>query len=97
MKKNNVLVLAPHADDEILGCGASIAKHIEKKDNVYVSILTNANIGDSKLFSKNKINIIRKECKSSNNYLGVKKIIFRNFPAPKLDQFPIYKIADVIK
>lgn len=33
MKK--ILVLAPHTDDGELGCGATIAKHIEDGDNVY--------------------------------------------------------------
>ena len=38
--KKKVLVLAPHNDDETLGCGASIAKHIAKGDDVWVCTLT---------------------------------------------------------
>lgn len=40
--KNNVLFIAPHADDEILGCGATIYKMIQEGHNVYVLIMTNA-------------------------------------------------------
>ena len=50
MKK--ILVLAPHADDEILGCGGTIAKYSKLGSKVYVSILTNANIGAEELFQK---------------------------------------------
>ena len=32
----NVVVLAPHTDDEVLGCGGTIAKLIEKGYDVYV-------------------------------------------------------------
>ena len=48
--KKNILVIAPHADDEILGCGGSISKHIANGENVFILILTNANIGDNKIF-----------------------------------------------
>ena len=29
--KNNVLFIAPHADDEILGCGATIYKMVPRR------------------------------------------------------------------
>ena len=93
----NVLIIAPHADDEILGCGGIISKLVKKKINVYVAIMTNASKGDSKLFSINKIKIIRKEAEKANKILGVKKLFFYNFPAPKLDQYPSYKISIQIK
>lgn len=35
----DVLVLVPHADDEVLMCGGSIVKHIEQGDTVSVVIL----------------------------------------------------------
>lgn len=36
----NILVVAPHGDDEVLGCGGTIAKHIENGDNVISCIVT---------------------------------------------------------
>ena len=41
----NILVIAPHADDEILGCGGTIRKHVLGGDDVYVIIMTNAHVG----------------------------------------------------
>ena len=38
--------------------------------------MTNASKGDSKLFSKSKIKIIRNECLRANKKLGVKKFFF---------------------
>ena len=36
----HVLVIAPHADDEILGVGGTLARHIERGDSVEVLVLT---------------------------------------------------------
>lgn len=50
--KNNVLFIAPHADDEILGCGATIYKMVQEGHNVYVLIMTNASKSDPNIFSE---------------------------------------------
>jgi len=35
-----VLVVAPHPDDEILGCGGAIASHLARGDSVHVALVT---------------------------------------------------------
>lgn len=89
----NILVIAPHADDEILGCGATMAKHVANGDNVYVAILTNASVGAPELFSPESISEIRKEALQAHGLLGVKETFFMEFPAPALNAFPEYKIS----
>ena len=37
-----VLVIAPHPDDEVLGCGGTIKKHTNKGDEVHLCIVTRA-------------------------------------------------------
>jgi LmbE family N-acetylglucosaminyl deacetylase len=40
-----VLVVAPHPDDEILGCGGAIALHARRGDHVHVALVTSGEAG----------------------------------------------------
>lgn len=37
---SNILAIAPHPDDEIIGCGGCIIKHLQAKDDVFVVYCT---------------------------------------------------------
>ena len=91
--KNKILVVAPHADDEIIGCGATIAKAINNGDEVYIVIATNAHVGAPELFDEQAISKVREEALQAHTYLGVSKTFFLDFPAPALNAFPEYKIS----
>lgn len=95
--KKKILILSPHADDEILGCGGLISKYSKKNYDINVLVLTNANIGAPELYSDKDIIKIRNEAIKANNKIGTKKLYFENLPALILKNYPIYKIANVIK
>jgi LmbE family N-acetylglucosaminyl deacetylase len=90
---NKVIVVAPHPDDEIIGCGATIAKHISEGDEVYIIVATNASIGAPELFTQDQVNSTRNEALVAHNVLGVTKTFFLDFPAPALNAHPEYKIS----
>ena len=88
-----VLVVAPHADDEVLGCGGVIAKHSYEGDSVHVVVMTNASVGAPELFSVEDVLAIREEAIKSHDKLGVKNTIFLDFPAPNLTNAKHYQIS----
>ena len=96
-----ILVIAPHPDDEVLGCGGTIAKASDNGDDVYLCIVTKAYTPDwSEEFIKNR----PKEVKKSNQILGIKKTYFLDYPTVKLDTIPqkelngsLVKIVNEIK
>jgi len=89
----NILVIAPHPDDEVLGCGGTIKKHTNKGDNVYLCIVTKAYTPDwSKAFIENR----KKEIACAKGVLGIKEIFFLDLPTVKLDTVPQKKLNDLI-
>lgn len=93
-----VLVIAPHPDDEIIGVGGTIAKRAKASDEVYVCIVTK---GKMPLFNPEFIEQGRRECRKADAELGVKEVIFLDFPAVMLETVPRYelngKIFDVVQ
>jgi N-acetylglucosamine malate deacetylase 1 len=88
--EKNILVVAPHPDDEVLGCGGVIAKYANLGLKVYVLIVTR---GTPKLYSSDKIDNIRREAQSAHRILGVAETVFLDFPAPELDIISLAEIS----
>lgn len=87
-----ILVVAPHPDDEVFGCGGTIAKYSKAGHEVHVLIVTK---GDD-LFNPQLIEEGRKEALKAHMLLGVKETHFADLPAIKLDTIPQYRINDVL-
>jgi LmbE family N-acetylglucosaminyl deacetylase/glycosyltransferase involved in cell wall biosynthesis len=73
-----VLVLAPHPDDETLGCGGSLALHAEAGDPVKILFLTNGAKGDSTgKIEKNRYMALRQgEAERACECMGVTELEF---------------------
>ncbi len=80
MKK--ILIVAPHPDDEVLGCGGIMKKFADLGESVYVVVITR---GTPKMYADEKITNIRNEALTSHTILGVKETKFFDFHAPELD------------
>ena len=89
----NILIVAPHCDDEVLGCGGIMAKYAKDHYNVFVAIITNGHIGAPELFKKEGTEKVREEALEAHDLLGVQKTYFLDFPAPRLDSIPAYKLS----
>ena len=88
-----VLVIAPHPDDEVLGCGGVMARHATNGDDVHVVVGTR---GIEEKFPAAFIDKIRSELANAHAVLGVQRVKYLDFPAPCLDTVPRYKIADAL-
>lgn len=58
----NVLVLAPHADDEVFGCGGAIIRHVKQGDLVKVIIITDGSAA-----------VMHPDRESKARYIGIRQ------------------------
>lgn len=90
----NILVVAAHPDDGVLGCGGVIAKHIESGDKVTVVTFTNGI--SSRINVTNKEKTIReKEHDSASTILGI-TVIGHNYADQELDVLSLLFLSRVI-
>jgi LmbE family N-acetylglucosaminyl deacetylase len=90
------LVVAAHADDETLGCGGTIARHVSEGDTVHVMIMTNGvgarGDGDEKAIKE------RQEAfHKAMSILGVQKTYENDFPDNRMDTFPLLEITQSVE
>lgn len=88
----NVLVIAPHPDDEVLGCGGTIHRLAGQGHRVTVAIATR---GWSPLYSPESVEQVRDEARRASDHLGVAELQFLDLPVTQLKDLPAHKINKV--
>lgn len=103
MKKNNrrILIIAAHPDDEVLGCGGTIAKYAKAGSKIYCLFLgkgksSRFEIKNNKAIKKEQKFLI-KETQKAAEIIGISKIFFADFPDQKYDTIPLVKIIKAIE
>jgi LmbE family N-acetylglucosaminyl deacetylase len=90
------LVVAAHPDDEILGCGGTVARHVAEGDSVKLLIMTDG--VSSRLITKQLDKINRtKALKSAAKILGVQNFVQFNLPDNQMDTVPLLEIVKTIE
>jgi LmbE family N-acetylglucosaminyl deacetylase len=92
---NNILVVAAHPDDEVLGCGGTIRKHIQNGDNVSVLILSDG-VTSRNIAGNNKLEISERNssCNKANKILGVKNLFLESYSDNQMDK---HSLLDIVK
>ena len=97
----NILIIAAHPDDEILGCGGTIARLNKEGYKITTLILgegisSRDDIRDIKKREKNILEL-KEEAKRANAILGVREVFFHDFPDNRFDTVPFLDIVKVIE
>ena len=96
-----ILVIAAHPDDEVLGCGGTIARLTSEGSNVYTLILgegvTSRDRKRDLAKRENEIAELKKQAENANRILGVKKVYTFDFPDNRFDSVPLLDIIKTIE
>lgn len=87
-----VLVVAPHADDETLGAGGSIARFVRAGHHVTVAVMTGHGEEEHPLWPRRVWDAVRDEAREAHAALGVAKVIYREVPAACVAEYPSWKL-----
>lgn len=79
-----VLVIAPHMDDEVLGCGGTIARHVENGNTVTVCVVAHRAYNHKYDPLENQQELAA--CNSARSVLGYQEFQFLDLPDERLDE-----------
>ena len=88
---NKVQVLVAHPDDEVIGCGGTIARHVKNGDTVQVVFLADG------FGSRDGGNDRSNPASGAAKFLGCNPPIFLNLPDNQLDTLPLLDIVKKIE
>jgi LmbE family N-acetylglucosaminyl deacetylase len=90
----NVIVISAHPDDEVLGCGGTLAKHRDNGDKIYWIITTG--IFEDTGFSKERVQTRREEIDIISSKLGIKEVFKLGYPTMTLTDETLIKMIPEI-
>ena len=73
---NRVMVISPHPDDESIGCGGTICRHVAAGDPVHVEVLTSGEKGGHGLSEQETALQREEEAKAAAEILGITQVEF---------------------
>ena len=89
-----VLVIAAHPDDETIGAGGTIARHVAHGDEVYWCIVTQ---GYSPPWSEETLAAAQRQVYDVQRVLGIQEVFFCGFPTVKLNTVPYIDLCSALQ
>ena len=87
----NILVLAAHADDEVIGCGGTLARHVEQGDSVYLVIMADG-VSSRSQVAKGDLELRDQALENSCSHLGIQLLHRFDFKDNQLDRYPMLEL-----
>ncbi len=93
---NCVLVVAAHTDDEALGCGGTIARHVAEGDTVYAVFMADGVTSREGAVQENAMDRIA-AAENARTILGIKENIYLGLPDNRMDSIPLLDVVQKLE
>jgi LmbE family N-acetylglucosaminyl deacetylase len=96
----NILVIAAHPDDEVLGCGGTIARLAAEGASISILILANGLTSRSDFDAakeQEQLGVHHGRARLATKLLGAKEVNIAGFPDQKMDALPLLDITQAIE
>ncbi len=101
MNNKKILIIAAHPDDEVLGCGGTMARLANSGNEVYTLILGEGVTSRDEQRDADKrqgeISALQEQIRKANGILGVIEIATFNFPDNRFDSVDLLDIIKAIE
>jgi len=89
-----VLVVAAHPDDEVLGAGATLAKHVDQGDEVHACVLSE---GATSRYEDDMVSELVQCGKQAAEVIGLRSLRFEQLPDQRLDLLPLIEVTQAVE
>jgi LmbE family N-acetylglucosaminyl deacetylase len=95
-----VLVIAAHPDDEVLGCGGTIARLAREGHDVFVAILgegITSRYQQREKADRDLVEALHARSSQVAEFLGVREVFFYQLPDNRFDTVPLLDVVKIIE
>jgi LmbE family N-acetylglucosaminyl deacetylase len=90
MDRTRVVVIAAHPDDELLGAGGTLARHVRDGDEVHAIIVAD---GAGSRYPDELVSTLEKQARRAAEVIGFTSLQFLSLPDQRLDTIPLIELT----
>ena len=95
---NSILIIAAHPDDEVLGCGGTIAKLSNEGATINVAFLADGVTSrENNIDHMAELALRKSAARNACNILGVKEVFFGDFPDNRMDTIALLDLVKSVE
>lgn len=94
MTATRIAVIAAHPDDELLGAGGTLARHVMAGDEVHAIVIAD---GAGSRYPGEMMAALEKDARRAAEVIGFASVRFQSLPDQRLDAIPLIELTQLLE